>query len=183
MKHLTDSIELSLKTENWYSAISVALMLPDICCKATDGEKTNGKKYAQWFNEFVGEYYRTSYSEARLAQVEQHAPEIFEKIRHQTKLSGNDCYALRCAFLHEGSGEITHQNARNILDRIVFIKPNSKMVIHGMITNEGLKLHIDIFCEDIVSGVENWKSKLDKMQLARLQSLLLVENVFDSMNK
>ena len=75
MKDILDSISKAIENENWYAALFNTMTLPDICVSLEHG-KTTGNQYAAWFDENLPQY---------------------NKI-----LSGSDCYALRCALLHEG---------------------------------------------------------------------------------
>jgi hypothetical protein len=179
MDHLTDAIKSSLESKNWFSAIALTLTIPDICAKITDGKKSNGKKYADWFNHFVGAKYKTNYTQERLDWLKEKAPEAYEELKHQTRLSGNDCYALRCAFLHEGESEILNQRAQEILNEIQFVEPNSKFIVHGTILNKKLILHIDTFANDIIEGVQQWKLTLNDDQNASLKKLAKVKTVFN----
>ncbi len=77
MERIIKSIEKSVENKNWYSALVLALTLPDICGKFEDKGKSSSKRYSEWFDKYLGEEY-------------------------DGYLSGNDCYALRCSFLHEG---------------------------------------------------------------------------------
>lgn len=95
MEKILQSIEYALQNENWYAAITVALIIPDICGKFEDSKKSSSKRYPEWFEKHLSQKYKGY-------------------------LSGNDCYALRCSFLHEGSDEITHQRVREVLDYFVF---------------------------------------------------------------
>lgn len=180
MNHLTDSIKQSIQSKNWYSAIAIALTIPDICAKITDGNKSNASKYAKWFDNFVGDNYKTNYSKGQLEMVRKYSTEEdYQNLLKGTKLSGNDCYALRCAYLHEGTGEIITQRAREILDEIKFSEPNDQMNMHGSIINNKLVLHIDEFCEHILEGVEKWLNSLDEEQTIRLNFFLKVKDIFD----
>ena len=60
-------------------------------------------------------------------------------------LSGADCYALRCAFLHEGRDEITDQRAGEVLDAFAFVVPPAGSAIHSNQNNQTLQLQVDIF--------------------------------------
>jgi len=180
MNHLTESISQSIENKNWYSAIAIALTIPDICSKITYDSKSNGIKYAKWFDDFVGSNYKTNYSQDLLESVRKHSTEKdYQNLLKGTKLSGNDCYALRCAYLHEGIGEILTQKAREILDEVKFIEPNQRMNMHGSIINNKLILHIDEFCQHILNGVENWNQGLTEEQRKRLNSFLKVKDIFD----
>jgi hypothetical protein len=179
MNHLTDSIKFSIQSKNWYSAIAVSLTLPDICSKITYGEKSSGKKYAEWFDSYVGNFYKTDYTQNQLEMAKKYSASNYAGMLKGTKLSGNDCYALRCAFLHEGLGEISTQRAREILDEIKFLEPNYQLNMHGSIINNKLLLHIDEFCTHILQGVEKWKNDLNVEQTERFNTFLMVKNIFD----
>ena len=95
MENIIKSIEKSLRDKNWYSALILSLVLPDICGKFEDAGKSSSQRYPEWFDKYLGEKYKGD-------------------------LSGKDCYALRCAFLHEGSSNIEGQNAKDEIDEFVF---------------------------------------------------------------
>jgi hypothetical protein len=171
---------LSLESKNWHAALATTLTIPDICSYINDGLHTNGKKYAQWFNDHVGIHYKTNYTEAQLQMVLKYSTqEDYENLKKGTKLSGNDCYALRCAYLHQGLGDITTQRAREILAGIKFAEPHNQMVMHGSIINNQLILHIDTFCNHLTQGVQLWEQYLNSDQRERFDNFLRVKNVFD----
>ena len=86
MEKILQSIENSLKNQNWYSALVLSLIIPDICGKFEDNDKSSSQRYPEWFEKYLGKKY-------------------------DGYLSGSDCYALRCSFLHEGLNKITQQRA------------------------------------------------------------------------
>ncbi len=73
-------------------------------------------------------------------------------MKDQAFLSGNDCYALRCAYLHEGSDNISQQNAKEVVDKFHFIVAPKGSTIHCNMMNTKLQLQVDIFCEDTQAG-------------------------------
>ena len=77
-------------------------------------------------------------------------------------LSGDDCYALRCSFLHEGSDDINGQSAQDVLERFVFTEPNEKNNFNhrNLINGNTLSLNVKLFCEEILVGIENWISNI-----------------------
>lgn len=91
-------------------------------------------------------------------------------------LSPSDCYALRCALLHEGRAEITEQRAREALDRFHFIEPPKSGMVHCNQSDNVLQLQVDIFCQDIINALRAWindtKSNTDIQQ--RLSGVLKV---------
>ena len=144
MKKILDSIEKSLKNENWYSALVLSLMIPDICGKLEDSKKSSSKRYPEWFDKYLGKKYKNY-------------------------LSGNDCYALRCSFLHEGSGKTEKQRSNDVLDRIVFISKGGHC---NRLSNcdfgdtrydgkEILQLSTFYFCQDIIEATSKWLNDIN----------------------
>lgn len=140
MKNFLGSIRKSLDNKNWYSALILSLIIPDICGKLEDNNKRSNKRYPDWFNKYLGRKYSKF-------------------------LSGKECYALRCSLLHEGSGNIEKQHAKDILDHIYFIANGgghctklSKCEI-GDPRYDGkdiLVLSTFHFCHDLIKGGEQW---------------------------
>lgn len=161
MKQLIDSIHLALANKNWYAAITITLILPDICGKLERPSEKSETRYVDWFNRYIQPKYT--------AQIgAQHQTHVF--------LSGNDCYALRCAYLHEGSDDIVEQKARKALERFVFVSPPPGSIIHCNQPGNKLQLQVDIFCKDLCEGVERWLSdiKNDATILNRMNRLLTI---------
>lgn len=141
MKNILDSISKSLENKNWYSALVLSLIVPDICGQIENSKESSRKRYSKWFNKYLGKQY-------------------------DTFLSGDDCYALRCSFLHEGSGNIEEQKAQDVLDRFVFI---SKGAHCNRVSNcdfggsrydgkDFLQLSTFHFCQDIINATNEWLS-------------------------
>lgn len=129
----------ALEQKNWYAALALALTLPDICGDLEKPEpkpKRNlGKRYALWWNTYI-------------------AP------RYNGFLSGDDCYGLRCAFLHQGLSDITEHTRKLLLGfRFVHPDPNGRLHLHCNRFNNVLQLQVDLFCKDICAGVERWERK------------------------
>jgi len=164
VQHLIDDIRASLKNECWYSALYLAITLPDICSNRQYGS-TDRTKYKKWFNKYVNEKY--THRVGPLGEV-------------VNFLSGSDCYAFRCAVLHEGNNEITGQNARDKIDRFVFISPTYSNIIHCNMSVSGnvskLQLQVDIFVNDIISGVEKWMKDMEAEDKKNCVSLPLKIN-------
>jgi hypothetical protein len=167
MQQLIDSIESSINAENWYAALILALTLPDIAGKIDNPDSGSNKRYADWFDKYVGDKYK---SKIGASQVD------------HTFLSGNDCYALRCSFLHEGKSEITDQPARDILDDFVFVVPRKSFTIHCNQSTDGsqkLQLQVDIFCVDIIKGLMQWLKDIenDSGKQSVLSTLLKIHQI------
>ena len=133
----------AVRDENWLAGLALALTLPDMCASVETGKGT-GKNYADWFDRYLQAEYT-----AELPEVDgRFAPHVF--------LSGNDCYALRCALLHRGSDDITDQRARDVLDRFEFVAPRPGLFAHCNKRGAVLQLQVDVFTDQVCRGVERW---------------------------
>lgn len=130
MYHLVKAINKAIDDENWYAALTLSLTLPDICTKYSDPTLPGKVKYPKWFDEYMNPEYKS-------------------------RVSGLDCYALRCAFLHEGTGLVSIQEERKLLNGFVFIASKEKNA-HLNYGDGILQLDLITFCQDICNAVEKW---------------------------
>ena len=134
MKNLLEAARAAIAGQNWYAALFISMTLPDICCALEFG-RASGEKYANWFDANLPDY--------------------------KPFLSGNDCYALRCALLHQGKDEIAHQKRRELLDQVLFMTTNAHLnvfkaaIIHG-VKEAFLQVSVAAFCEDLCVATEKW---------------------------
>ena len=143
MKHIIEAIQKCLNDNNYTAALMICLTIPDICGKLE--EKTiSSERYISWFDKYIN----PNYSDF---------------------LSGNDCYALRCAILHEGSNDISTQKKRDILDKFYFTTKGgghltkfSNCIIGDVNYNnkEFVQLSVDAFCKDIIESVKKWENDI-----------------------
>jgi len=134
MENIINSVRNSIEQQNWYSALFVALTLPDICAALEHGT-TSGNRYSQWFESNLKQY--------------------------KNFLSGNDCYALRCSLLHQGKDDVSEQRLKDILEHYVFLTSGShrnlfKDCVFNGVKKSFLQLNVGMFCEDICTAVETW---------------------------
>lgn len=165
MRHLSNAVRQAVGQRNWYGALSVALTLPDICARIEE-PPTNRSRYVDWCDRYLTPRYTH-----------------FVGGQSHTFLTGTDCYALRCAVLHEGRDDIASQRARKALEKFTFIEPPSSGSIHMNQINQHLQLQVDLFCLDICSSVEQWLGDLakkpDEAFGARLSELMKIQSVGD----
>jgi hypothetical protein len=135
--------------------------LPDICGKLQFPEKCSRERYTNWFNKYLRGKYTSKIGPKR--------------IKH-TFLSGSDCYALRCALLHEGVGDISAQKAQSVLSRFHFVFPPQGGMIHWNQFNNVLQLQVDIFCKDLCEGVKVWLDDVgnDETIKSRMENILKI---------
>jgi len=53
-----EALEKSIANENWYSALIVAVTLPDICCSVdgTKPDKNSRDPYVKWFDKYIHDF-------------------------------------------------------------------------------------------------------------------------------
>jgi len=135
MDRFVQSIENSVKTENWYAALVLVLTIPDICGWVETPIVGSQKRYEAWFEKYLLPTYKSPF----------HGSDF-------TFLSGSDCYALRCAFLHEGTDEILRQRARDVVSRFAFSTTGS----HRCMFENVLLLNVQMFCAEVCAGTRQW---------------------------
>ena len=161
MLRLISAVRSAIETQNWYSALLVSLSLPDICGRIEEPSKGGRERYEHFFNRYLAQFYTGPPGHTG-------APHTF--------LSGSDCYALRCSYIHEGRDDITTQKARQTLERFRFSAPDSGIVLHCIQMGNVLQLQVDIFCEHVCQAVEVWLKDVsgDAEVEQRMKTLLTV---------
>lgn len=162
MKQFIEAVEKSIENENWYGALVVALTLPDMAGWVDDPRKGSHARYTAWFEEFVLPTYKRPVGP-------NHVIETF--------LPPGDCYALRCAILHEGRDETTDQRARDVLKRFQFVVPPKGSEIHCNLLGNKLQLQVDIFCRDMCQGAQQWLQSIpidDRDRQNRLSQMIVI---------
>ncbi len=139
MEELLNSIEKSLESKNWYAALVVALILPDICGKIDNPNKCSRERYEIWFDKYMRKYYVAA-------------------------MHGGDCYAIICAALHEFSEDLTTHKARELVDKYKFVTPDDIhfaciSTIGGKGEPETITINIVDFCNKISACVKEWLAK------------------------
>jgi hypothetical protein len=170
MQQFVDAVRQAIATSNWVSALATALALPDICGWLETPAVTSQKRYEAWFDTYMLERYT-----ALVGRGDPPDKHVF--------LSGADCYALRCALLHEGSDSTERQRAREALTRFRFVAPQPGVEVHCNQVDSLLQLQVDLFCEDICEGVEDWSRRIlvpGSEPRGRLSELLTIETLGDT---
>lgn len=160
MERFTQAIEKSIESENWYAALTLALTIPDICGRLSNPDlaKKSKERYVKWFDEYVLHHYESPFHGAGF-----------------TFMSGGDCYALRCALLHEGRDDVTGQSARRkeVLSKFSISTTGS----HRALIGDLLILNLQSFCLEICQGVKDWNEdyKNDSNVKAGIAELLTIQ--------
>lgn len=112
LQRLIDDMNNALSANCYFAALSIALMLPDICGKAAYPDLRVGERYKVWYDEFVGKYEIPS------------VPEGWPDDTKMTYLSGEVVYSLRNSFLHQGTPNIESEKikaAENKIDKFSLV--------------------------------------------------------------
>ncbi len=147
--------------KNWYGALFMALTLPDICGKIEYPSKSSFQRYKDWFERYLEPHYTRPVGAAAIV--------------HKF-LSGSDCYAIRCALLHEGTDEIGEQKAREALERFHFTEPPQNGCTHCNQSGNLLQLQVDKFAIEMIQAIRSWLSDIssDNEKQERLSKLMKV---------
>lgn len=161
MKRFTESLRSSVRNRDWYTALTSALTLPDVCGRLATPEKKSSVRYPAWFQQWLAPAY------------------TFEMSRGvRCFLSGDDCYALRCSYLHEGGSDISGQAAQKALDNFHFVSPIPGSVVHKNLIDNTLQLQVDLFCLEMADAVDRWAGSVanDPDIQSRMKSLLIIHS-------
>lgn len=165
MNNFVQALDMSINTQNWYSVLFISLTLPDICGKIDEPSKNSKERTINWYNKYLKQAYTHRFEQDGSVHV---------------FLSGSDFYALRCAYLHEGSDDIKTQRAQEILEKFRFVQPMSdKSFIHRNQNNSTLQLQVSQFGRDVMEAVNSWlkdiEADADKCQ--KINELLNIEMI------
>jgi hypothetical protein len=163
MKHFVETVRNAVEQENWYAALAVALTLPDICGKLETPQEPSSQRYIGWYRFNLEPGYTRKLGDAK--------DHVF--------LSGEDCYVLRCAFLHAGDMDIRAENVSQALARFQFVVPPDHESWHMNQYGLVLQLQVDLFCEEMCQAVEAWLLRVfgDAAIQARINSLPTIKGM------
>ena len=100
-------IRNSLKNQSYYSALSLALTLPDVCGMAEYPNKQVAERYIGWDDKYIGELVKNS-----------------ERFEQSPYLSGEIVYNLRNTYLHQGSPKVAASKIKeeaNQVDKFILL--------------------------------------------------------------
>lgn len=146
--------------ENWYAALGLALCLPDIAGKIDKPRARSSARYVTWCATYLEPQY-----------VDEDG---------KRWLTGSDVYALRCAFLHEGSSDTSRQAARNAYRRFQFLyPPPNNGYVHRNVFGDQLQLQVDVFVSDVCGAARRWllEAEDDRVRRNRLDKLMRIRRL------
>jgi len=113
LQTLINDMNKALDNDCFFSALSLALTMPDICGHAKyPTEPSSKKRYTAWYDEYVGAYDQCPGEEGKMPY-----------------LSGEVVYQLRCSFLHQGNPNIDKDKIREEcckIDKYVLLTEKKK---------------------------------------------------------
>jgi hypothetical protein len=132
MKDYIDQVKRVAATDLYYLTLAATLIIPDMCSglEAADG-KTTGALYQDWFDQHVAHKYVAA---------------------GKPSFSGEDCWGLRCAMLHQGRLE-PHKGAYK---RVLFIEPHGGVKTHNNVVFDALNIDVTDFAFDMIDSAEQW---------------------------
>lgn len=149
MKRFTDGGRLAIQKGNLYPALSLALMIPDICGSLEDpGPGKSQKRYERWFKKWAEPKFTSP---------------AYDSTPSKVFVSAEDCYQLRCSLVHSGSAEIA-ANKQNIISRFEFFDQSAGAhltwcegnILNGIKQPNFLQLKVDAFCEEMFKSADEW---------------------------
>lgn len=145
MKRFTDAGRQAVANQNWYSALTLGLVIPEICASLEHpGPGKSQKRYEAWARTWL---------EPRFTHKIGNSQDVF--------LSAEDFYQARCSVIHSGTAAIDEKR-RSGLDRFEFFTAGSHMnsvsgaSVNGVAQPNYLQLRVDMLCETIFEAAEEW---------------------------
>ncbi len=105
IERLIKEINVALENELYLVALNTALTLPDICGKAKYPELGTTARYKKWYQEYVGQYEKSSKSGDNM-------PYLSADVVHQ----------LRCALLHQGNPNVDKNTGIDCFELVIEVK-------------------------------------------------------------
>lgn len=166
-----NEINVSLENKHYYSALSLALILPDICGSVEFPNKTVTERYIGWYDKYIGEYLKAEVEDAEL---------------RKPYLSGEMVYNLRNTFLHNGQPDIVSEkikDADNQIQRFKLFVCNemefNEITLSGKIDDIPIKsISVDIryLCR-IISGCALWFYSNNIEKFNRDSEILICDSI------
>lgn len=132
LEQFLSDIKNSLINRNWYSALSLALTIPDICSSVENPDVRGKSRYIRWIEDNL------------------HKIDLYKFI------PASDVYALRCSFLHNGTNDISEQKAQQVIESYKFVYPAEQLQMHLNKAGNVMQLDVAIFSLDMTLAAEQW---------------------------
>lgn len=160
-------IRKSLDNECYFSALSLALVLPDICGMIEYPKKTVRDRYVEWTDRFL-------------------IPSMYKENPNKG-ISGETLYNLRNKFLHQGYVQIDNAKLKekdNRIDNIILVTGKNPKISETTITLKNTDygvlhrlevIHLNYLCEKICEVVEEYMNENSKQYFSDI--IIIDENI------
>lgn len=138
---LIEDMSHALDANCYLAALSIALMLPDICGRAEFPDEGTGKRYKGWFDRYVAPYEKCPFNGKDNTEM--------------PFLSGELVYQLRNAYLHQGNPNVEEDS----------VKEERNKIDHFQLVIER-KNEFDIYAD--ASGIRNDGFRSYQLNIQRL---------------
>ncbi len=133
MEDILNTIERCLINEEYFGALFLTLVLPDICAalKSSNG-KTSPLKYKNWYD---------------------------QNIPIQNGFKGEDAYRLRCRVLHQGTMNNREPMSGNSgsFSHFIFTLPNDQNIMTNANNLNGMiNLDLSSYCKTVLIKASEW---------------------------
>jgi hypothetical protein len=161
MKRFTDAGRKAIKEDNLYCALSLALMIPDICGSLENpGPGRSKQRYLAWYGKWA-------------------LPKF--SVGGNAFITADDCFQLRCSLIHSGSAEI-EPGTGAVLDRFVFCDKTvgahlnrfQSTVINGVDHGNFLQIKVDRFSESMYEAADEWDRSISGNQKIQAEKAKLL---------
>ncbi len=150
MKRFTDAGRRAIADGNLYAAITMALMLPDICGGLERPRSNHEQRYTDWCDRWLIQRLTRTMAKG--------ASDVF--------LSSMDCYRLRCRMIHDGRTEIKAKLDGRPFDFEIcdqtygsnWNRVKNKVTVKNVVAIDDnyLQLKADIFSTSVFDAVDAW---------------------------
>lgn len=144
MRELLKQTRVAVNTDLYYVALVTSLAIPDIAAALdSDDGRTCGKRYANWYDKWV-------------------KPQLSKTRGRENPLSGAECYAWRCAMLHQGRSQRETDTYRHIM----FAHPKVSLgsIHYCTVGGDTLLIRLADFVEEMAKGCEDWLCSIEETE-------------------
>lgn len=171
MKSFTDAGREAIKQGNLYAALSLALMIPDICGSLVDpGPGRSKQRYVDWYTAWL---------------LPKFTKEIGPSRERTVLISADDCYQLRCSLIHSGTAEI-EAGRNSALDRFVFFDESAGAHLNDFQVGAThfMQLKASAFANTVFDAADEWDKNVsnDTDIQAEKAKLLIIHKKGDTIS-
>lgn len=157
-----NDIKCSLQNNCYFSALALALTLPDICGIAEFPNKSVSERYMEWYDKYLGNYMEQAQSDLGV---------------NTPWLSGEVIYNLRNTYFHQGSPNVIGDKVKktaNQLDRFILVLGDGTQIWDssinidlgdGKLTFKAITVDVTWLCNTICDGaLRYYENNADKFE-------------------